>query len=146
MADFIDIYNRVWNGKPPITYPYETIAIYYHDSFPDSNLDAECCIAIDHNSDEMIGHQTVYQVKRIPGIEMAASCLHYGKLEMIEETYEYLVDWIKANEYELCGYPRQNFISNESTPDLSNYELANVDSQPCEVTEIIVPIKKRDKG
>ena len=142
--DFVFMYNCIWNGKPPITDPYECFAIYYHDDFPDKNIDAECCVVINKNFDISCCKKTNYQVKKIRGIEMAASCLHYGPHEMMGETFAYLIDWINANGFKICGYPRQNVISNENTPNISNYEfLTSIESQVCEISELIVPIQKK---
>lgn len=141
---FVSMYNSIWKGKPTITAPYECFAIYYCDNFLDKTLDAECCIEINENVDVSRFKDSDYQVKRIPGIEMAASCYHYGPHELIGETFAYLTEWINANEFEVSGNPRHNVISNETTPDISNYEfICSNESQVCEISEIIVPIKKR---
>jgi len=143
--DFVYMYNCIWHGKPPgTTNPYECFAIYYHDRFPEKNLDAECCVAVDENFNPK-QCKAEYRVKRIRGVEMAASCLHYGPHEMLGETFAYLIDWVDANQLEVCGYPRQNILSNEATPNISNYEfLTSNEAQVCEISEIIVPIRKKE--
>lgn len=141
---FVSMYNFIWEGKPTITDPYECFAIYYDNSFSDKNLDAECCVKV--NDDYKVSRlkNTGYQIKKIPGFEMVASCFHYGPHELIGETFAYLMEWIKANEFWVSGYPLHNVISNETTPDISNYEfMGSNESQVCEISEIIVPIKKR---
>jgi len=143
---FVNFYNDIWHGKPTLTDPYECFAIYYlnyscHNlDFSYKNIDAECCIAIPENFNNPNFH-----IKKIPKIEMAASCLHFGPHETVEKTLIYLKDWILLNGYKICGYPRQNILSNESLPDISNYKFkASDDSLVCEVSELIVPIKNID--
>jgi len=142
--DFVYMYNCIWHGKPPYTNPYECFVIYYHDSFPEKNLDAECCAAVDANFNPKCCKND-YQVKKIPAVEMAASCLHYGPHEMVGETFAYLLEWVDANELAVCGYPRLNVLSNESTPNITNYEfLSSNESLVCEISEIILPVQKKE--
>jgi len=143
LSDFVEFYNEVWQGKPTLTDPYECFAIYYdnftsdHIDFTHKNIDAECCIAIPKDF-----NKSNYQIKEFPGIEMAASCLHLGPHETVEKTFLNLREWISMNGYKICDYPRQNILSNECLPNISNYKFINSDdSLVCEVSEIIMPIK-----
>jgi DNA-binding transcriptional MerR regulator len=137
---FVEFYNEVWQGKPILTDPYECFAIYYQNGVEIEyiNIDVECCIAIPKNFTSK-----KYEIKEFPKIETAVSCLHFGPHETVATTFLQLRDWISVNGYKMCDYPRQNILSNEDMPNISNYKFSRSDdSLVCEVSELIVPVTK----
>lgn len=140
---FINMYNDIWKGNPPTTHAYDSFSIYHHHGFPATNIDIECCVAITDSLASSRFNRTDYEIKKLDKVDMAASCLHYGPCELIEDTYRYLVAWIEANGYQICGWPMQNYISNENTADISQFRFLNSPQpQLVVIIEIIIPVKK----
>ena len=138
------MYNKIWQGRPPTTHAYDSFSIWHHDGFPPKNIDIECCVAITDSYDIGSCKTIDFEVKKLDKIETAVSCLHYGPHELIADTYDYLGDWIRANGYQISGCPRQNYISNENTPDISQFKLLNTPQpQLTVITEIIIPVEKK---
>ena len=80
-------------------------AIYYEKELKLDFFDAECAIEIDRTRN--INHPNI---KCIEGYPTAAYIIHRGSLAHIDETYFFVMDWIKANGYKPIAEPRISYI------------------------------------
>ncbi len=54
-----------------------------------------------------------FSIAEIPGVDLAATTVHYGSMATIGESWEALHSWIEENGYELAGICRELYIVSE---------------------------------
>lgn len=54
-----------------------------------------------------------FSVAEIPGVDLAATTVHYGSMATIGESWEALHSWIEENGYELSGVCRELYLVSE---------------------------------
>lgn len=64
--------------------------------------------------------------------DLALTAIHIGSYSTILNTYIKMINWIKSNNYEICGYCTEEFII--SPLDMSD--------DNCHITKIIIPVKE----
>lgn len=57
-----------------------------------------------------------FTVAKVPGVDLAATTVHYGSMATIGESWEALHAWIEQNGYELSGVCRELYIVSEPEP------------------------------
>ena len=100
----------------------------YHDmEYKEKDIDVEVCEAVvDYCEDSDIVHYKV-----IKGVDKALCLLHKGPYSVLPEAYAFAMNWIKANDYELIGEPRESYIDG----------IWNKEDDSDWLTEIQFPIK-----
>jgi predicted transcriptional regulator YdeE/DNA-binding transcriptional MerR regulator len=74
------------------------------------------------------------RVYHLPRLEAAASLLHHGPFAALGDAYQALFQWIKSNDYRVCGPAREIYLRFQRGED-----------QNQSVTEIQLPVKKYRK-
>lgn len=102
--------------------------IYHDGEYKEKDIDVEVCEAVvDYcENSEMV------QFKKINAVETAICVLHKGPYKTLPDAYNFLMKWIKDNDYELVGEPRESYIDG----------IWNKESEEEWLTEIQMPIKK----
>lgn len=54
-----------------------------------------------------------FSIAEIPGVDLAATTVHYGSMATIGESWEALHSWIEENGYELSGVCRELYLVSE---------------------------------
>jgi len=101
----------------------------YHDGeYKESNIDVEVCESVvDFCEDsEMVKY------KKIKGVKEALCILHKGPYKTLPDAYNFAMAWIKDNDYEMVGLPRESYIDG----------IWNKKTDSEWLTEIQIPIGK----
>lgn len=103
------------------------IAIYYDMEMNHQNVQIGACLSLTRE----IPSSEQVEVKELPAVETVASVIHNGSFNGLGEAYKALMDWIEANQYQICGPNRELNLAYERNGDPSKY-----------VTEIQFPVMK----
>lgn len=99
----------------------------YHDGeYKESNIDVEVCEAVVDFCED----SDMVKYKRIMGVDEALCVLHKGPYSTLPDAYNYAMNWIKDNGYEIVGLPRESYIDG----------IWNKDSEDEWLTEVQIPI------
>ena len=103
--------------------------IYHDGEYKEKDIDVEVCEAVTDfcESSEMV------KFKRISGVDTALCILHKGPYALLSDAYAFAFEWIKDNDYEPVGEPRESYIDGIWNKEDDNEWL----------TEIQIPIGKR---
>jgi len=101
----------------------------YHDGeYKETNIDVEVCEAVvDYCEDS-----DMVKYKRISGVKEALCVLHKGPYATLSDAYNFAMEWIKDNGYEILGLPRERYIDG----------IWNKESDEEWLTELQIPIGK----
>jgi DNA-binding transcriptional MerR regulator len=102
------------------------IALYH--SFSEQRVDLEFAQPVEY-AIEPAGKM---ECKTLPGIELAACVYHYGALNEIDHAHQALMDWVRANDYEVDLPVRDVYLRYD--PRGKGHEF---------ITEVQYPIRKR---
>jgi effector-binding domain-containing protein len=80
--------------------------IYHDGEYKETDIDVEICEAIT----EMKQDTDILKFKVINKVESAVCVLHKGPYESLRDTYIFIFEWIKGNNYEVIDNPRESFI------------------------------------
>ncbi|MFE6169256.1 MerR family transcriptional regulator [Viridibacillus arvi] len=101
--------------------------IYHDGEYKECDIDVEICEAIvDIKSDT-----DILKFKKINAVENAVCILHKGPYSSLGETYSYVFEWIKANDYKVIDNPRESYIDG----------IWNKESENEWLTEIQIPVE-----
>jgi DNA-binding transcriptional MerR regulator/effector-binding domain-containing protein len=103
------------------------IAIYYDMEMNHQNIQIGACLPLTRPLPS--GKQV--EVKELPAVETVASVIHNGSFNGLGEAYKALMEWIEANQYQICGPNRELNLAYKRNGDPSKY-----------VTEIQFPVSK----
>lgn len=105
--------------------------IYHDGEYKEENIDIEVCEAVTEKKPD--SEMVKFQV--LPKVPNAACILHKGPYSELGRTYRALLAWIAQNEYEIVDFARESYIDG----------IWNKDSDRDWLTEIQIPVRKRDK-
>lgn len=101
----------------------------YHDGeYKESNIDVEVCEAVVDFCED----SDMVKYKRIKGVKEALCVLHKGSYATLPDAYNFAMQWIKDNGYEVVGLPRERYIDG----------IWNKKSDEDWLTELQIPIGK----
>jgi len=105
--------------------------IYHDGEYKEKDIDLEVCEAVvDFCEDsEMI------KFKKIKKVDEALWVLHKGPYSLLSDAYTFAFEWIKDNNYEVVGLPREAYIDG----------IWNKDSEDDWLTEVQIPIVSKTK-
>ncbi len=103
------------------------ITIYYDMEYNHQNVQLGACLPLT----KPIPSGENIEVKELPALDMVASVIHNGSFSGLGEAYKALMEWIEANQYQVCGPNRELNLAYERNGDPSKY-----------VTEIQFPVSK----
>ena len=107
--------------------PEYCFTIYHDGEYKETNIDVEVCEAV-HKACE---DSDMVKYKTMAAVKTAACVLHKGPYKTIREAYAFLYGWIKENNYEIDGNPRESYIDG----------IWNKESENDWLTELQVPMK-----
>ncbi|MBI9099876.1 MAG: MerR family transcriptional regulator [Spirochaetaceae bacterium] len=109
--------------------PAYCFTIYHDGEYKERDIDVEVCEAVQKACDdsEMVKYKTIEKVGT------AACVLHKGPYKTIRDAYGFLFTWIKENNYEIDGNPRESYIDG----------IWNKENENDWLTELQVPVKKK---
>lgn len=73
----------------------------------------------------------ILKFKKINAVENAVCILHKGPYSSLGETYSYVFEWIKVNDYKVIDNPRESYIDG----------IWNKESENEWLTEIQIPVE-----
>lgn len=81
------------------------VSIFYEDEFHGDYQDTEFVVAVDpeHTPTVSLGEVGTLTLREIPSIEAAATYLHQGSYDTLNEKYLFLQRWAVENGYKLSG-------------------------------------------
>lgn len=101
----------------------------YHDGeYKETDIDVEVCEAVVDFCED----SDMVKYKRIKGVKEALCVLHRGPYSSLPDAYNFAMEWIKDNGYEIVGLPRESYIDG----------IWNKESDEDWLTEIQIPIGK----
>ncbi|MDF2613327.1 MAG: MerR family transcriptional regulator [Clostridia bacterium] len=103
--------------------------IYHDGEYKEKDIDVEICEAVT----EMKEDTNILKFKKIDKVPAAICILHKGSYNKLGEAYAFAFNWIKDNNYEVVGDPRESFIDG----------IWNKESEEDWLTEIQVPIRMK---
>jgi len=101
--------------------------IYHDGEYKEKDIDVEICEAIT----EMKQDTEILKFKKVDKVDKAVCVLHKGPYETIRDAYIFTFEWIKDNNYEVIGKPRESFIDG----------IWNKESPEDWLTELQVPVR-----
>jgi len=107
--------------------PEYCFTIYHDGEYKEEDIDVEVCEAVVKACED----SDMVQYKRVEKVEKAACVLHKGPYSTIRNAYAFLYTWIKENNYEPAGLPRESYIDG----------IWNKEDEEEWLTELQVPIK-----
>jgi DNA-binding transcriptional MerR regulator len=101
----------------------------YHDGeYKESNIDVEVCESVvDYCEDS-----DMVTFKKIAGVDKALCVLHKGPYASLPDAYNFMMEWIKDNHYDIVGLPRESYIDG----------IWNKEDEAEWLTEIQIPITR----
>lgn len=117
-------------AQPPLTAAdnfLPAIAIYYDMEFNHQNVQIGACLPVTRP----LPASEKVEVKELPALETVASVIHNGSFSGLGAAYKALMEWIEANQYQICGPNRELNLAYERNGDPSRY-----------VTEIQFPVTR----
>jgi DNA-binding transcriptional MerR regulator len=105
--------------------------IYHDEEFDPAHIDVEVVIPVAESVTQDIGlaDGRKFAVRDLPAVPSAASVIHMGSYDSLNETYQALGKWVEANGYRLSGSAREIYL-----------KPAGSDDQP--IVEVQWPIEK----
>lgn len=91
--------NRAKFNGPPMGLCHDT-------EYKEEDVDMEVAMPVDASA---IGSDRI-RVYELPAVEIAACLLHKGDYHLLPESYEALMNWIGANDYQIAGTDRQIYL------------------------------------
>lgn len=113
------------SGAQPAGPPF---VIYHDPEYKEHDHDLEVAVAI--ASEPASGEGLT--IREIPGAEEMATMLVKGPYEQIGDAYTAAMKWLEANDYQLCGAPREVYLTDPGSTAPADY-----------LTEIQFPVNKR---
>jgi DNA-binding transcriptional MerR regulator len=109
--------------------PEYCFTIYHDGEYKETDIDVEVCEAVHKacEDSEMVKYKTMHTVKT------AACVLHKGPYKSIRDAYIFLFRWIKDNNYEIDGNPRESYIDG----------IWNKDDENEWLTELQIPVRQK---
>lgn len=109
--------------------PAYCFTIYHDGEYKEENIDVEVCESVKKacEDSEMVRYKTMDDIRT------AACVLHKGPYKTIRDAYSFLFTWIKDNNYEIDGNPRESYIDG----------IWNKESENDWLTELQVPVRKK---
>jgi DNA-binding transcriptional MerR regulator len=107
--------------------PEYCFTIYHDGEYKETDIDVEVCEAVN----KACSDSDMVKYKSMDSIKTAACVLHKGPYKTIREAYIFLFSWIKENNYELDGNPRESYIDGIWNKEIDNDWL----------TELQIPVK-----
>ncbi|PMB52640.1 MerR family transcriptional regulator [Fischerella thermalis CCMEE 5201] len=92
-------------------------AIWHDPGYKDSNVDGEAVISIEKD----IPNTEQIRIYELPRFEKAASLVHHGSYNTLNQAYAALVSWIEANGYQIIGPNREVYITGGNQQDNESY-------------------------
>ncbi len=102
--------------------------IYHDGEYKDTDIDVEVCESVV----DFCQDSDMVKYKKIQGVEEALCILHKGAYTTLPDAYNFAMEWIKDNGYDVVGLSREKFIDG----------IWNKDSDEEWLTELQIPIKK----
>jgi len=103
--------------------------IYHDGEYREHDIDVEVCESVVEYCED----SEMIQFKKINSVEQALCVLHKGPYSLLREAYSFSMEWIKDNDYEIVGLPRESYIDG----------IWNKESESEWLTEIQFPIQKK---
>jgi effector-binding domain-containing protein len=108
--------------------PVDNCAAIWHDAgYKETDVDGEAVEVVD----KLLPENDRIKVYELPALDRAASIIHQGSYCTITESYNYLLNWIETNGYQIVGPNREVYIQGGPEQDNESY-----------VTEILFPVAK----
>lgn len=96
----------------------QPMTIYHDMEFKPQDMDVEFVFPVGDTVTEPVplsqGRQL--DVKVLPGIENAATTIHKGDYDSIDQSYSLVAQWIEANGYQIAGPPREIYLTAPGDP------------------------------
>lgn len=109
--------------------PAYCFTIYHDGEYKEEDIDVEVCEAVLKPCKD----SSMVQYKSIKSVKSAACILHKGPYKTLREAYVFLFTWIKDNNYEIEGKPRESYIDG----------IWNKDDEREWLTELQIPVIKK---
>lgn len=96
----------------------QPLTIYHDAEFKPQNLDVEFVFPVPTSVTDPIplGDDRQLMPKALPGIENAATTIHKGNYDTIDQSYGFVAHWIEANGYQIDGPPREVYLTAPGDP------------------------------
>lgn len=109
-------------------------SVMYSPVFDVENMDTELGFHWNGDPDVTItlNEDMVLTVQELPAVEIMATVVHIGSMDMLPAGYEAITEWVEANGYHVIGAQREIYLE---IPASGNSEEL--------VTEIQFPVEKR---
>jgi DNA-binding transcriptional MerR regulator len=96
----------------------QPLTIYHDAEFKPENLDVEFVFPVAPNMSDSVplsdGRQLV--AKDLPGIDKAATTIHKGDYDTIDQSYSLVARWIESSGYQIAGPPREIYLTAPGDP------------------------------
>ncbi len=102
--------------------------IYHDGEFKDKDIDIEVCEAVIEARED----SEKIKYKKMPRIPAALCVLHKGPYSSLRNAYTFAFGWIKENNREVSGLPRESYIDG----------IWNKENEEDWLTELQIPIKE----
>lgn len=102
-------------------------AIYHDPEYKEHEPDIEVAIPIMGGSDA----GEAVTIREIDGVEEMATVMVHGPYDQLGEAYTTAMQWLEANNYQLCGPSREIYLTDPGTAEPEDY-----------MTEIQFPVTK----
>lgn len=103
--------------------------IIYHDGeYREKDIDVEICEAVCEPCED----SNQLKFKKISKVNKALCVLHKGPYSTIREAYGFAYQWMKDNEYQAIGMPRESYIDG----------IWNKENENVWLTELQIPVNK----
>lgn len=109
--------------------PEYCFTIYHDGEYKEKDIDVEVCEAVIKTCKD----SEMVQYKTMDAVRTAACVLHKGPYQTIRDAYGFLFTWIKENQYDISGNPRESYIDG----------IWNKKSENDWLTELQIPVRKK---
>jgi DNA-binding transcriptional MerR regulator len=113
------------------------LTIYHDDEYKDSDIEVEVCIPVEAD----LPSNSRIKVYKLAPVECMACTVHHGPFVTIGEAYNAMLQWIEANDYNICGPSREVYLV-EANAEGGEQGLTLNQNDPETVTEIQFPVTK----
>ena len=129
-SDISQLYGEIFAhlGRHRISPAGPPLSVYYDEEYRERDVDVEAAVPVAGP----VPPGDRITVRELPAVEEMACIVHLGSYDTIGEAYNWLMTWIEANSYCLCGPNREVYVQGpEPGSDPSTY-----------VTEVQIPVEK----
>ncbi len=105
------------------------MTIWHDEGYQESDVDSEATFIL--QGDETVKESNRVQIQTLPAYDQAACIIYQGSYRQMPAAYQFLIQWIEANQMEIIGPNREFYIEGGEEQDNESY-----------VTEIQFPVIK----